>query len=118
MYRLQLDRIEPAPFPRWELNSLITAAIKPQAIPVTAPRTAARRCPDAGDLWRSPEASASPASTTAMVASPASHHKEPGACSRPPEGEAANRSRLSPADIAAAASQSRRLTRPEPSTVM
>src|ERR1700689_3983603 len=62
MYRLQLDRIEPAPFPRWELNSLITAATKPQAIPVTAPSTAARRRAEAGDRRGSPNAIAKPAS--------------------------------------------------------
>jgi hypothetical protein len=97
---------------------LITAATKPQAIPVTAPRTAARRRAEAGDRRRSPNAIASPASTAASVINPASHHREAGACGRPPDGDAASRSTPSPADMAAAASQSRRVTRPPPRTVM
>ena len=58
------------------------------------------------------------ASTTPDVTRPASSHEEPGACSRPPDGDARRRNTPIPADMAAAASQSRRLTftRPAPAT--
>ena len=45
-------------------------------------------------------------------------HSEGGACCRPPDGEAANRNRPRPADMAAAASQSRRRTVREPRKAM
>ena len=45
-----------------------------------------------------------------------SSHEEPGACSRPPDGDAKRRNKPIPADMAAAASQSRCLTRRDPAT--
>ena len=48
--------------------------------------------------------------STPTVPSPASHHQEPGACSRPLDGDARRRNRPIPADMATAASQSGRLT--------
>ena len=46
-YSDQLDKTAPGPPPRCELSSLITAAMNPHEIPVTAPSTAARRDPAA-----------------------------------------------------------------------
>ncbi len=96
----------------------MTAATKPHEIPVAAPSTAARRARDTPGRLPGPRATARASSTTPEVTRPASHQDEPGACSRPPEGDAKKRNRPIPADIAAAASQSRRftLTRREPAT--
>jgi hypothetical protein len=65
-----------------------------------------------------PKATAKAASTTPNVTRPDSSHSEPGACSRPPDGEASHKNMPMPADMAAAASQSRRftLTRLAPAT--
>jgi hypothetical protein len=110
-YSDQVEKIAPGPSPRWELSSLMTAATKPHAIPVAAPSNAARRDGGAPGRLPGPKATARAASTTPNVSRPASSHEEPGACSRPPDGDARPRNRPIPADIAAAASKSRFLTR-------
>ena len=115
-YSDQLDKMAPAPSSRCELSSLMTAAMNPHEIPVAAPSTAARRVPDAPGQRPRPTATATARSTTPTVPRPAISHEEPGACSRPPDGDATLRKIPIPAAMAAAASQSRRLTRPEPAT--
>ena len=90
-----------------ELSSLITAATKPQVMPVAMPRKAARR--DDDPPVRSETAMA--IATAARVAAAASHHRPAGAWSRPPDGAAARRKRLIPAHMTATASQSRPRTR-------
>jgi hypothetical protein len=115
-YSDQLEKTAPTPSSRRELSSLMTAAMNPHEIPVATPSTAARREPDAPGRWPSPTATATASSTTPTVARPAISHEEPGACSRPPDGDATRRKTPIPADMAAAASQSRPLTRPEPAT--
>ncbi len=109
-YGDQLETMAPMPSPRCELSSLITAATKPQEMPVAHPSTAARRDRDVPGRLPGPKATASPRSTIPKVDKPASHQEGPGACSRPPEGAARRRNRPTPADMATAASQSRRLT--------
>ena len=106
----------PMPSPRCELSSLITAAMNPHEIPVADPSTAARRDADAPGRPRSPKATATAVSTTPAVTRPASSQEEPGACSRPPDGAASRRNTPIPADMAAAASQSRSLGRRDPAT--
>ena len=113
-YSDQLDKTAPGPPPRWELSSPITAAMNPHEIPVTAPSTAARRDPAAPGRLPRPRPTTRTAATTAAVTSPDTSQDEPGACSRPAEGEATRRNTPMPADMAAAASQSRHRTRPEP----
>jgi hypothetical protein len=92
----------------------MTAAMNPHEIPVTAPSMAARRPGDALGRRPCPKATARPASTTPAVTSPATSQEEPAACSRPPDGDARRRNTPTPADMPAAASQSRRWTRREP----
>jgi hypothetical protein len=83
---------------------------------VATPSTAARRDPDAPGRLPSPWATARAADTAPAVTRPASSHEEPGACSRPPDGDARRKNKPMPTDMAAAASQSRRLTRRDPAT--
>jgi hypothetical protein len=113
-YSDQLVTNAPMPLSRCELSSLMTAAMNPQEIPVAAPSTAARRVPDAPGRRPSPKATARAMSATPAMTRPATSHEKPGACSRPPDGDATRRKTPIPADMTAAASQSRRLTRPEP----
>jgi hypothetical protein len=109
-YGDQLEKMAPMPSPRCELSSLITAATNPQEIPVAVPSSAARRDRDARARPPGPKATPRISRTIPRVIRPASHQEEPGACGRPPEGDARWRNRLIPADMATAASQSRRLT--------
>src|SRR5277367_5369384 len=76
-----------------ELSSLITAATKPQVMPVATPRKAARR--DGDPPARS--ANAMTIATTTRVTTAVSHHRPAGAWSRPPDGAAARRKTLIPA---------------------
>ena len=94
----------------------MTAATKPQEIPVAAPSTAARRDGDAPG--RLPEPTATAASTTPGRDQAGQQPRGAGACSRPPDGDARPRNTPIPTDMAAAASQSRRrtFTRPAPAT--
>ena len=115
-YSDQAETMAPTPPSRCELSSLMTAAMNPHAMPVAAPSSAARRERDLPGRPSSPKATARAASTTPAVASPASSHEWPAACSRPPEGDARLRNTPRPADMAAVASQSRRFTRREPAT--
>ncbi len=90
----------------------MTAATKPQAIPVAEPRTPARRRDEAAPGWfPSPKATARAASTKPSVTIPASTHEEAAACSCPPDGDARRKNRAIPAHMAAAPSQSRGLIR-------
>ena len=89
----------------------MTAATKPQAIPVAEPSSAARREGVAPGRFPILKATATAASTTPSVTSPASSHEEPAACSRPPDAEASRKNTATPADIATAPSQSRGLIR-------
>jgi hypothetical protein len=113
-YSDQAEKTAPGPPPRCALSSLMTAAMNPHAIPVAAPSTAARRPLGAPERRPRPNATARAASTTPTVTSPASSHEDPGACSRPPDGAASRRNAPIPADIAAAASKSRHVTRRVP----
>ena len=92
----------------------MTAAMNPHEIPVAAPSTAARRPRGAPGRRPRPNATARAATTTLAVTSPASSQEDPEACSRPPDGAASRRNTPSPADMAAAASQSRPVTRRDP----
>src|SRR5258708_9630966 len=105
-YGDQLETMAPMPSPRCELSSLITAATKPQEMPVAHPSTAARRDRDVPGRLPGPKATASPRSTIPKVDKPASHQEGPGACSRPPEGAARRSNRPTPPDIAPAATPS------------
>ena len=125
-YSDQLEKTAPMPSSRCELSSLMTAAMKPHETPVAAPSTAARRVPPPWPPGRRvpeppgrrprPEVAATARPATPAVARPATSQEKPGACSRPPDGDATRRKTPIPADMAAAASQSRRLIRPEPAT--
>ena len=90
--------------------------MNPHEIPVAAPSTAARRPRGAAGRRPSPKATGSAAATTPAVTSPASSQEDPGACSRPPDGAARRRNTPIPADMAAAASQSRIVGRRDPAT--
>ena len=81
---------------------------------MAAPSTAARRVPVTPGRRPSPKATARASSTTPTVPRPATSQAEPDACRRPPDGDATRRKTPIPADMAAAASQSRYVTRPEP----
>ena len=89
-----------------ELSSLITAATKPQVMPVAMPRKAARR--DDEPPARSEHAMA--IATSARTTAAASHQRPAGAWSRPPDGDAAPRKTLIPAHMTATDSQSRQRT--------
>jgi hypothetical protein len=115
-YSDQVEKTAPGPPPRCALSSLMTAAMNPHEIPVAAPSTAARRPRDAPGRRPRPDATASAAATTPAMTSPASSQEEPGACSRPPDGAARRRNTPIPADMAAAASRSRPVTRRVPAT--
>src|SRR5258708_8040039 len=78
-YGDQLETMAPMPSPRCELSSLITAATKPQEMPVAHPSTAARRDRDVPGRLPVPTAMANPTSTIPTLDNPAIHQPGPGA---------------------------------------